>query len=362
MVRRRRTSSTGRKKKGLGCGGFFVALLLLAVVTAGGVGWLVLTPFGPQAETFVEIAAGSTSSQIGIQLEQAGVIRSRYAFDLVRMWKRGRLKAGEYRFDHAAPVTDVYTRIARGDVFTLAVTIPEGSTRFDIAVRLAQAGFVNLANKEDFLAATMKETPLIADLDPQAKSLEGYLFPDTYRFPRKVTSMQVIAAMLKRFRAEATQIGLFGAAGGNGGDAGSVHAVVTLASLVERETAVKDERPLVASVLANRLAKQMPLMTDPAVIYGLQIEGKWRGTIYQSDLARDTPYNTYKHAGLPPGPIANPGLPSLKAAMSPAPTDYLYFVAAGADPQGKSRFAATLEEHNKNVASYRQAVKQAGGR
>jgi UPF0755 protein len=360
MVRRRRTSV--RKKKGLGCGGFFVVLLLLAVIAAGGVGWLVFTPVGPQTETFVEIASGSTSSQIGIQLEQAGVIRSRYAFDLVRIWKRGRLKAGEYRFDRALPVTDVYARIARGDVFTLPVTIPEGSTRFDIAARLAQAGFVNMVNKEDFLTATTKETPLIADLDPQAKSLEGYLFPDTYRFPRKVSAAQVVATMVKRFRTEAAQIGLFGAAGGNGRAAGSVHDVVTLASLVERETAVNSERPLVASVLTNRLAKQMPLMTDPAVIYGLQLEGRWRGTIYQSDLARDTPYNTYKHAGLPPGPIANPGLPSLKAAMSPAPTDYLYFVAAGADPQGKSRFAATLEEHNKNVASYRQAVKQAGGR
>jgi UPF0755 protein len=104
----------------------------------------------------------------------------------------------------------------------------------------------------------------------------------------------------------------------------------------------------------------MPLMTDPAVIYGLQVEGKWRGSIYQSDLTYDTPYNTYRHAGLPPGPIANPGLPSLRAAMQPAATDYLYFVAAGADPQGKSRFAATLDEHNKNVASYRLAVKQAG--
>jgi len=127
---------------------------------------------------------------------------------------------------------------------------------------------------------------------------------------------------------------------------------------------VNEERPLVASVLTNRLAKKMPLMTDPAVIYGLEVSGSWRGAIYASDLSdpkHDTPYNTYRHTGLPPGPIANPGLPSLRAAMSPAATDYLYFVAAGADPQGKSRFASTLEEHNKNVASYRQAVKQAGG-
>jgi UPF0755 protein len=162
--------------------------------------------------------------------------------------------------------------------------------------------------------------------------------------------------MVRRFKTAASEIGLAHLASGR-----SVHDVVTLASLVERESAVNSERPLVASVLLNRLAAKMPLMTDPALIYGLEVEGQWRGAIYESDLKRDTPYNTYRHAGLPPGPIANPGLPSLRAAADPAATDYLYFVAAGADPQGKSRFAATLDEHNKNVASYRQAVKQAGG-
>ena len=352
MAGRRRTS---RKKKGPGAAGVLFGLFLIALLGAAGIVWLIFMPAGAGNETFVEIVPGSSSSQIATQLEQAGVIRSRYGFDLVRIWKRGFLKAGEYRFDHAAPVTEVYARIARGDVFTLPVTIPEGATRFDIAARVAQAGFVN-ANKESFLAATVTETPLIADLDPRARSLEGYLFPDTYRFPRKVTPAQIITTMVHRFRTMASEIGLTPA-----GTSRNVHETVTLASLVERETAVNSERPLVASVLTNRLAQKMPLMTDPAVIYGLEVEGKWRGTIYQSDLTRDTPYNTYRHPGLPPGPIANPGLPSLRAAMSPAATDYLYFVAAGADPQGKSRFAATLDEHNKNVASYRQAVKRAGG-
>lgn len=291
---------------------------------------------------------------IGAELERSGIIRSRYAFDAVRLWKQGSLKAGEYRFDHAAPVTEVYARIARGDVYTVAVTIPEGSTRFDVAARVAQAGFVN---RKDFLAETANATSLIADLDPHARSLEGYLFPDTYRFQRKATSLQIATAMVHRFRAVATEIGLR-----TPGSTRNVHDVVTLASLVERETAVDSERPMVASVLTNRLARGMPLMTDPSVIYGLLVEGKWRGTIYQSDLTRDTPYNTYRHAGLPPGPVANPGLPALRAALTPAASNYLYFVAAGADPQGKSRFASTLDEHNKNVASYRQAVKQAGGR
>ena len=358
MVRRRRTS---RKKKGAGSAGVLLGLFLLAVLGTAGAAWLIFMPVGPENETFVEIPSGSTSNQIATQLEKAGVVRSRYGFDLVRIWKRGRLKAGEYRFDHAAPATEVYARIARGDVYTLPVTIPEGSTRFEIAARVAQAGYLNIT-REQFLAATVSETPLIADLDPRATSLEGYLFPDTYRFPRRVTATQIITTMVRRFRTVAAEIGLTPAPSLS---TRNIHDEVTLASLVERETAVNAERPLVASVLTNRLEKKMPLMTDPAVIYGLEVEGKWRGSIYQSDLAdpkHDTPYNTYRHAGLPPGPIANPGLPSLRAAASPAATDYLYFVAAGADPQGKSRFAATLDEHNKNVASYRQAVKQAGGR
>lgn len=355
MARRRRTS---RKKQGLGAGSVFLGLLLLIALAAAGAVYLLYAPAGPDKETFVEIAPGSTSSQIAVQLEKAGIVRSRYGFDVVRLWKRGRLKAGEYRFDHPAPVTDVYARIAHGDVFTIPLTIPEGATRFDIAARVEQAGFTS---KEDFLAATIRDTSLIADIDPTAKSLEGYLFPDTYRFPRKASPVQIVSTMVHRFRSVATQIGILhpGATPETETLAKPnwpIHSVVTLASLVERETAVKAERPLVASVLTNRLAKEMALMTDPAVIYGLQLEGKWRGAIYQSDLARDTPYNTYKHAGLPPGPIANPGQPSLQAAFKPAATDYLYFVAAGSDPQGKSRFAATLEEHNKNVAAYRQAV------
>jgi UPF0755 protein len=192
----------------------------------------------------------------------------------------------------------------------------------------------------------------VVDLDPRATSLEGYLFPDTYHFPRIATPTQVVAAMVRRFRSEASQLGL----------KDRVHDVVTMASLVERETAVDAERPMVASVFQNRLAKKMPLMTDPSVIYGLQLHGRWRGAIYQSDLARDTTYNTYLHTGLPPGPVANPGAKSLRAAMNPAASDYLYFVAAGANPQGKSLFARTLDEQEHNVAGYRHAVKKAGGR
>ena len=345
MVRRKATS---RKQKSSGSAGILLTILLLALLAAGAAAWLVLTPYGPSQETFVEITPGASTTVIARQLESAGIIRSRYSIDLLRLWMRGTLKAGEYRFDHPAPVTEVYSRIARGDVFTIEVTVPEGSSVFDIANRLQQAG---LAAGQDFVAAQAQNRELIRDLDPAASSLEGYLYPDTYRFSRKAAPVLILTTMVKRFRTEADKLGL----------TQDVHQLVTLASLVEREPAVDSERPLVASVFDNRLAKNMPLATDPSVIYGLELEGRWRGSIYASDLKLNTPYNTYLHTGLPPGPVANPGEKSLKAAMEPAKTDYLYFVAAGANAQGKSLFSNSLEEHNKNVSGYRRAVKHAGG-
>jgi UPF0755 protein len=344
---RRKTKTV--RRRGAGWAGFFLTLLLLALGAAGAAAWLVFTPFGPQNETIIEVAPGSSTVRIGRQLAKAGIIRSQLAFDLVRFWKKGTLKAGAYRFDHPAPPVEVYDRIRRGDVYTIAVTVPEGANIFDIADRLQQAGF---GARQAFVDVAMQENSLIGDLDPSAKSLEGYLFPDTYRFAPKTALPEIAATMVKRFRTEAAQLGL----------SVNVHRTVTLASLVERETAISEERPLVASVFENRLDKNMPLMTDPSVIYGLELQNAWRGKLYESDLKRDTPYNTYVHAGLPPGPVANPGVKALRAAMTPAQTNYLYFVAAGDNPQGKSLFAATLEEHNRNVAGYRQAMKSAGGR
>lgn len=375
MAARKRVS---RKKKGSGAAGVLLFLFLVAAAAIAATAWFVFLPAGPSTETFVEVAPGSSSAQIAAQLEQSGIIRSRYAFGAVRLWKRGTLKAGEYRFDHPTSVPEVYARIARGDVFTLSVTIPEGSNRFDIAKRLQEAG---LDKNSEFLPATISNTALVADLDLEAKSLEGYLFPDTYRFQRKASGAQIAAAMVRRFHIQAAQTGLTGpaqaspaqpsqspsgktapgsaAASTSAANATNIHAIVTLASLVERETAIPTERSLVASVLTNRLAKGMPLMTDPSVIYGLETEGHWRGAIYQSDLLHDTPYNTYRHPGLPPGPIANPGLAALRAALHPSNTSYLYFVAAGDNPQGHSLFSTTLEEHNRNVAIYRKAIKDA---
>ena len=336
----------GRNRGSGAARGVLVLFLLLFLAAGAAAAWFVFVPFGPSQPTLVEILPGSSTVRIARQLQAAGIVRSQYAFDAMRWLRHGTLKAGDYRFDHPEAVTEVYDHIRRGDVYTISVTVPEGANIFDIAARLQQAGF---GPSQKFVDVALQQAALIADLDPQAKTLEGYLFPDTYRIGPKEDMPQIAATMVKRFRAAAAQIGL----------KQDVHSVVTLASLVERETAVDGERPLVASVFQNRLEKQMPLMTDPSVIYGLQLQGSWRGSIYASDLQRDTPYNTYLHAGLPPGPVANPGIKALRAAMAPAQTDYLYFVASGKNPQGKSLFASTLEEHNRNVAGYREAQKDA---
>lgn len=309
---------------------------------------MVHTPYGPQGETFVEIAPHTGSEAIGALLEQKGVIRSRYGFDLLRAVAGVRgsksLKAGEYRFDHPVAMTEVYDKIARGEVYTVSLTIPEGYNIFDIAQAVENAG---LGRRDEFLAAERSHAELIAQWTAMGggaapASLEGYLFPDTYHFAHHTPAEQMLAAMVRRFQVEAAMLGL----------SGDVPRVVTMASLVEKEVRQGNERPLVAGVFANRLAKKMTLATDPTVIYAALLENRWRGTIYASDLKSESPYNTYVHAGLPPGPICNPGLAALKAAIAPAKTDYLYFVS---DAAGHSRFAATLKEHNSNVTAYRKS-------
>jgi UPF0755 protein len=319
--------------------GTFLLLVLLAV---GAAYWLFESPYGPGRETFVEIPSGTGTVGIAERLGQGGVIRSGLAFEAYRKYKGGTLKAGEYRFDHPVKLAEVYARIARGDVYTKAVTVPEGYNIFDIAEAVEQAG---LASAAGFLAAEQRDTTLIDDLSPRAVSLEGFLFPDTYLFSRHATPDQMVAAMVKRFRQVAAQLGLTASPG--------ISRTVTLASLIEKEVNVDEERPLVGGVFENRLAAGMPLATDPSVIYAARLNGRWRGTIYQSDLQFDSPYNTYRHAGLPPGPIANPGVAALKAAMHPAETNYLYFVA---DAQGHSQFSVDLKEHARQVQEYRKAA------
>ena len=322
---------------------FFGTLLLLLLLAAAAAAYVVYTPYGPSAETFVNVAPGTGASAIAAQMEKAGIIRSRYGFDLLRLRKSGTLKAGEYRFDHPVPMPEVYARLIQGDVYTQPLTIPEGYNIFDIAAAVEAAGF---GKRNDFLAAERRHTELIADLLPPGAhpaSLEGYLFPDTYRFSRHATPLQILTAMVRRFRQVSFQLGI---------DRAAMAETVTMASVIEKEVGQDAERPLVAGVFTNRLAKSIPLATDPTVIYAALLDDRWRGTIYASDLQSPSLYNTYRHTGLPPGPISNPGIASLRAAMHPAQTDYLYFVS---DAAGHTRFSVGLKEHAEQVQAYRQA-------
>jgi UPF0755 protein len=320
-----------------------LAIIVLLVLIAGlWAVYAVFLPIKPAQTQYVLLRPGWSTKRIGRELKNAGVIRSANAFALLHYIQPGRsLKAGEYKFDSSANAIEIRDRLARGDIFAHTVVVPEGYNMFDIAKAVEESG---LASADDFLKAARSETALIHNLDPQAQTLEGYLFPDTYEFTRTQSMHDVVAMMVKRFQQEAKAIGL----------QGNVHTIVTMASIVEKESAVPEERAEVASVYYNRLAKRMGLAADPTVVYAALLGGKYRGTIYQSDLHADSPYNTYKYAGLPPGPIANPGTSALRAAMNPAHTDYLFFVAEG-NGSARHRFSSTYEQHEKNVLAYRRA-------
>lgn len=327
-------------KKSLGAVSIGIVLVLGAAL-----GSLVLPYQGFRGETFVTIERGSGTPAIADALRQAGVIRYSWQFLLARIVEpSARLQAGEYRFGSPASVSTVINRIAAGDVYYFDVTVPEGSNMFDIAQELDSQGILQ---GENFLKAA-SDPGLIRDLDPDAPSLEGYLFPSTYRLSHSTTAAALAKMMTAEFRRQWKKLG-----------ANDVHHVVTLASLVEKETGVPAERPLVAGVFENRLMKKMALDCDPTTIYAALLDHRFRGTIHRSDLNSTNPYNTYQNAGLPPGPIANPGAESLKAAAHPAQTDYLYFVAK---PEGGSHtFSSTLEQHEKAVRSYRHGKPGKGG-
>lgn len=274
-------------------------------------------------------------------MQAAGVIYSADAFVIWHHLSQKRsLKAGEYLFEGPADLRDVHDRLMRGDIYVHTLVIPEGYNVFDIAQAIQAAG---LGPSQEFLKVAMTDTALIADLNPDAKSLEGYLFPNTYEFTRTQSMRDIAITMVKKFRQVARELDL----GANVGE------VVTLASIVEKETASPEERPLVASVYYNRLSKKIALQADPSVIYAELLQGEYSGALHHKDMRFASPYNTYVHPGLPPGPIGNPGKTALEATLHPANTNFYYFVS---NANGHHRFAHSLEEHNRNVAAYRKAV------
>jgi len=320
----------------------FFTLSLIAVLAAGGwLGWALWSPVTPSGQVFVMLHPGYSTRRIASELQSAGVIRSANAFAIWhRIHHKRSLKAGEYLFEKTATALEIHDRLVRGDVYVHTVVIPEGFNMFEVAQAIQDAG---LGSSQDFLKVVTSDTGLISDLAPQAVTLEGYLFPNTYEFTRTQTMEEMAAAMVKQFRQVAREIGLNS----------DVENTVALASIIEKETAVREERPLVASVYYNRMARRVPLQADPSVIYAELLEGSYGGALHHADLQVKSAYNTYSHLGLPPGPIGNPGKSSLEAALHPAQTDYFYFVSDG---NSHHRFAHSLEEHNRNVAAYRKIM------
>jgi peptidoglycan lytic transglycosylase G len=321
-----------------------LGVLLLAGVAAAGYAVYRLghAYAGFRGEVFLELPMGTPTGAIAGQLQKEGVIRSRWDFLLARALQRGRkLQAGEYRFTKPASPLEVYDRIARGDTFYYELVVPEGKNLFDIAAAAEELG---LFSAQEFVAAA-RSPALIRDLDPNAPTLEGYLFPNTYRLTRATTPERLCRAMTGKFRE--IWHGLNTRA--------NVHDTVTLASLVEKEGKLAGERPVIAAVFLNRLRLGMKLDCDPTTIYAALLEDRYRGVIHQSDLDRRHPYNTYRNPGLPPGPIANPGLASIRAVLDPADSDALYFVARP-DGSGGHSFHSNIAGHQSAVAKYRRGL------
>lgn len=326
-----------------------LAVLILIVIALGAVSfWIIRGSEQPYkgyegAEQFVEVPAGASPNAIGRRLAAAGVVRdlATFRYALTRSGQARRLKAGEYRFDRPMKPAEVIDMMARGAVYLRPITFREGLTIKQMAALYEQAG---LGQASDFVKAATNTT-LIADVDPEARDLEGYLFPDTYTLARRSTAAELVAQMIANFRNVLTTE-LIARAKGRGL---SVRELVTLASIVEKETGKPDERSLVAAVYSNRLRIGMGLQCDPTVIYALERAGRYTGNLTRDDLRFDSAYNTYRYAGLPPGPIAAPGRASLEATAAPADVAYIYFVSRN---DGSHAFAATLDEHNRNVFEY----------
>ena len=322
-------------------------IIVFAVLLAIGAGWFLwsalTSPYKgyPEPGKLVEVHKGQRTSTIIRHLQAAGIVRDEYIpliyVKVVRY--RESLKAGIYEFSKPMSAAEVVDKLIRGDVVMKSVTVREGLDRFAVGRLFAAEGF----GRPDAWDKLTADPEPIRDIAPEAKSLEGYLFPDTYKFGPGTPPKTIVQAMTQNFRKH------FGAEMNYITTGLTPHQTVTLASIVESEAKLPQERPLVASVYLNRLQKHMLLGADPTVIYALKLANRWDGNIHKADLQIDSPYNTYRFPGLPPGPIVSPGLASLRAAAAPAKTNLLYFVARH---DGSHAFSSTIAEHNRNVQIY----------
>jgi UPF0755 protein len=324
----------------------FLVFLVLAAIASGWLWRELSLPYqGFTGQVFLDFPAKTRTSDMADQLAQKGVIGKPWLFLAARaLSPHSKLQAGEYEFSKPASAFTVFARIARGDTYYQVLTVPEGHNIFDIEDDLKPLG---LFPPGAFLKAA-RDPSLIRDLDPEAPTLEGYLFPDSYHLNKRSTIQSLLRAMTTRFREQWRELAPAAAAKHR-----SVHDIVTLASMVEREAKLPEERPLIAGVFAGRLKIGMRLDCDPTTVYAALLENRYRGKIYRSDLDNPNAYNTYQNAGLPPGPIANPGLSSLRAALNPADTKFHYFVAK-ADGSGGHNFSEDLTGHLAAVARFHE--------
>jgi UPF0755 protein len=331
----------------------FLVLLLFVLIIGGAAAYSLYArvhePFRgyESGEQFVEIPPGAGSRAIGDRLVAGGIVKDPWTFRLALYLSRQgrRLKAGEYRFDRPMTPAEVIDKLARGDVYVINVTFPEGLTMGEMAKIFESHG---LGPASAFVNAAKDAAP-IRELDPAARDLEGYLFPETYAVPRTIDAPKLVGQMVGAFEKTLATVATPATLTPETRQAGALRRLVTLASIVEKETAKPEERPIVAAVYANRLRIGMPLQCDPTLIYALSRAGRYNGNLHHDDLAFDSPYNTYRYPGLPPGPIASPGRAAIEAAAHPADVDYLYFVSRN---DGSHEFARTLDEHNRNVQKY----------
>ncbi len=334
-----------------------ISILLIALFAGGFCLWLYRELHTPlthsAAEQYVEIPRGSSPAQTISRIKSAGVIGREWPL-LLYIRARGLgpgLKAGEYSFQSPITPLSVLRKLEEGEQRLERFTVIEGWTRWDIAAAMARVPELKLADENEALML-LDDASLIADIDPRADNLEGYLYPDTYNFPPGTKPRDMIATMVRRFR----QVWGNGMAEQARALNRPVREIVTVAALVETEAKLKEERPLAASVIYNRLKLDMPLGIDSTVIYASKLAGKWRndGKVYQSDLDRESPYNTRRVRGLPPGPVASPSASSLEAALRPAQTDYLYYVREPSRNDGAHNFYNNDSDFARGVQALRQ--------
>lgn len=339
---------SGKVRRGLTIIAGFILLILVSA--AGIVRYLMVTPYkGFSApKTVVTIQSGSSVNMIAKMLSKKGIIRHPLLLTSIFIFRKteGQSKAGDYVFDRALSPVEVYEKLMKGEIFYSVVTVPEGSNLFDIA-SIAEAKRVGKLEEFENTLQSKELISVVRSIAPGVASAEGFLFPDTYFLGKTDGPQKLILVMLGEFRKHygvqeqerAKALGM------------TTVQVITLASLIEKETAQPSERPLISGVFRNRLKRSMLLQCDPTVIYAMLLTGDYNGRILRQDLQRDSPYNTYMRAGLPPGPICNPGEASIQAALYPQETDKLYFVSKN---DGTHYFAATLEEHNRAVQRYQR--------